>query len=202
MQLSSYFQLNPIKRSLFFIEQRDHNPPSLLNLSQIRVAPNFIGMTKGLIEWWEEWATTSASLYRLTKEKGVLIPFDGLTKEQREDHQWNGRIDHTTRGLRYVPCNDIPKLLMANFRGRTIIVTDNYNPEELVETASMKTSLSTESPPDSKNTLEWRSSNTMKKVTIIHHKAYNADLHNRRRTRKYRNLKKKAKAIRITWCLI
>lgn len=90
----------------------------------------------------------------LGKGKGMMVPFDGLTWEERGDHQADGKIDHVTRGLVYVPYSNTPWLLAANFRARTTVVTTDYNLDESVETTSIATSSSSELP-ESEATVEW-----------------------------------------------
>lgn len=85
--------------------------------------------------------------------EGVLIPFISLTQEQREDHRVDGRIDHTTKGLDYVPYNNIPRLLSINFRANTAVGTNDYDSDESEEIASMLT-LSSDLL-ESKVSIEW-----------------------------------------------
>lgn len=51
----------------------------------------------------------------------------------------DGRIDHTTKGLDYVPYNNIPRLLSINFRANTAVGTNDYDSDESEEIASMLT---------------------------------------------------------------
>lgn len=65
----------------------------------------------------------------------------------------DGKIDHTTKSLDYVPYNNIPRLLSINFRANTAVGTNDYDSDESEEIASMLT-LSSDLL-ESKVSIEW-----------------------------------------------
>lgn len=95
----------------------------------------------------------------LGRRKGVLVPIDGLTKEQREDHEWNSRIDHIARGLGYISYSDLPKMSMDDFKARVPLDVDDNNSEKSKETTSTKTL----SNLDTSSKSRWKTPPTWKK---------------------------------------
>ncbi|XXG56109.1 hypothetical protein AAC387_Pa03g3611 [Persea americana] len=65
--------------------------------------------------------------------EGILVPYIGMMKRQKEQFEWNHRIEEFWSCIGYTPYQNIPRVTRG-FRAKTVAFTKDYDSDDSLET--------------------------------------------------------------------
>ena len=67
--------------------------------------------------------------FGLGMTKGILIPYTGMTKKQKEEFDWNHWIEESRLGIGCAPYQRVPRVA-RNFKAKTVPYTKEYDSDD------------------------------------------------------------------------
>ena len=111
--------MKPWKYDMIFHRAKDASTSSPLGNFVSRGRPNFKPYSNQSHNMIRNMDYNLKGSIGLGMTKGILVPYNSMTKKQKDEFNWNHRIEESRSGIEYTPYQNIPRVT-RNFKAKTI----------------------------------------------------------------------------------